>query len=903
MDQHSRLVRSRRRPSAWTAVVAVVLVLAGSWVSPSALRRSAYAADTVHTVSDTYFLYGIDCVDGTRCVAVGTSAAGGVVVPIVDGVPGAAQVASGSMELRGVDCVVSTTTCIAVGYAGTSTPYAESISVTDDGSVTLAPDSPCGSGACTGLSFFKLWGVSCATVTSCIAAGTDTYDGWGVVWSWNETSMAETPYQATTRLDAVACLSATQCIATGRGQSGDGVAVRYPALTESDVFGTAYDNASFFRLTDVECGAASCLAIGYGDVAGAMSVVLTPRDDGTVDATDPNDLGTMTLAYGATCVSSATCVVVGQQGGGTDAVGSLAVLQNGVTTTTRAVTGTTTLSDVRCATDECRAVGFTTTNGVAVELPPPDETPPVITSVSPSHGIEAGGTTVTVTGTDLANTTSVTFGGVAGTALACTATTCTVTSPAGTNVADVVATSEGGRSAAETFTYVHSVAVSPDATTASAGQDASFKLVGTTADGASSLFLTDEATLAISPDGTCTAPTSTSTPSTTAWTCSATTAGSHTIAGSWPSGSAAALTDTATFTVEPAAVSQLDVSPSTSTVTAGGSQTYTAVTRDTYGNLVNDVTSLTTFSLSDGSCEGAVCSATTAGLHTVTATWTTYTDTATLTVEAGPLARLAVTPDTTSTVAGTAVTFAAEGYDAYGNDLGSKTLDATWSISPDGSCHASSCGSTIAGPHTVTATTGTVTGDATMTITPGALDHLVVSPSTATVIVGAGQTYSATGIDKYGNTIGDVTESTTFRLGDAACASSTCTPTSVGTFVVSALNGSAAGAATLTSTYDVERLPPDAVMPAGATIPIKVQLLDASGANVSSPNTTVTLVDVDPSPPTPINDSFRYDEALGGSGGGYQYNLRTRGWEPGTYTLYIKASGDPVQHIITITLQ
>ncbi|MBB1177634.1 hypothetical protein DSM05_00480 [Pseudomonas sp. FW305-3-2-15-E-TSA4] len=69
---------------------------------------------------------------------------------------------------------------------------------------------------------------------------------------------------------------------------------------------------------------------------------------------------------------------------------------------------------------------------------------PTITSVSPAAGPTAGGTSVTVTGTNLSSATGVAFGGVAGTITANTATSITVTAPAGAGVVDVAVTTAGG---------------------------------------------------------------------------------------------------------------------------------------------------------------------------------------------------------------------------------------------------------------------------------------------------------------------------------------------------------------------------------------------------------------------------------------------------------------------------
>ena len=94
---------------------------------------------------------------------------------------------------------------------------------------------------------------------------------------------------------------------------------------------------------------------------------------------------------------------------------------------------------------------------------------PTVTAVSPTSGPEAGGTSVTVTGTNLANATAVKFGTTAGTVSADTATSITVISPTGTGTVDVTVSTAGGTSAtssADHFTYtaVPTVtAVSPNA--------------------------------------------------------------------------------------------------------------------------------------------------------------------------------------------------------------------------------------------------------------------------------------------------------------------------------------------------------------------------------------------------------------------------------------------------------
>jgi hypothetical protein len=85
---------------------------------------------------------------------------------------------------------------------------------------------------------------------------------------------------------------------------------------------------------------------------------------------------------------------------------------------------------------------------------------PTVTALSPATGPAAGGTVVTVTGTNLASTTSVTFGSTPGTALTgVTATSLTITSPPGTKgdtphvVVHTTLAGDSTQSTADIFTY------------------------------------------------------------------------------------------------------------------------------------------------------------------------------------------------------------------------------------------------------------------------------------------------------------------------------------------------------------------------------------------------------------------------------------------------------------------
>ncbi|MBA2702848.1 MAG: tetratricopeptide repeat protein [Blastocatellia bacterium] len=89
----------------------------------------------------------------------------------------------------------------------------------------------------------------------------------------------------------------------------------------------------------------------------------------------------------------------------------------------------------------------------------------------------------------------------------------------------------------------------------------------------------------------------------------------------------------------------------------------------------------------------------------------------------------------------------------------------------------------------------------------------------------------------------------------------------------------------------------------GSTIPIKLQTLNTNNANVSSSSTALVARDLrlmSGNTAAPVVDSgnanpdytFRYDATLGGSGGGYIFNLSTKGLAAGQYVLSFYVGSD-----------
>jgi hypothetical protein len=99
----------------------------------------------------------------------------------------------------------------------------------------------------------------------------------------------------------------------------------------------------------------------------------------------------------------------------------------------------------------------------------------------------------------------------------------------------------------------------------------------------------------------------------------------------WAYFSATSSAQTNTFSA--AAVDHITVSPASASIIAGGSQPYTDTAFDVSNNSFGAVTSTSTFTISpDGSCTGSSCTASVAGVHTVTGHFWGLTATATLTV-------------------------------------------------------------------------------------------------------------------------------------------------------------------------------------------------------------------------------------------------------------------------------
>ncbi len=88
-----------------------------------------------------------------------------------------------------------------------------------------------------------------------------------------------------------------------------------------------------------------------------------------------------------------------------------------------------------------------------------------------------------------------------------------------------------------------------------------------------------------------------------------------------------------------------------------------------------------------------------------------------ITVTAGPLVQIGLSPTSSTTETGVRQYYTATGEDSYGNSSGDVTAATTFSISPGGSCSANACSAPSAGTYTVTATYRGLTAMASLTVT------------------------------------------------------------------------------------------------------------------------------------------------------------------------------------------
>lgn len=214
----------------------------------------------------------------------------------------------------------------------------------------------------------------------------------------------------------------------------------------------------------------------------------------------------------------------------------------------------------------------------------------------------------------------------------------------------------------------------------------------------------------------------------------------------------------ASVTVVAGPLASISVTPTPALLAVGTTRQLTAVGRDAAGNPV-PITPVWSVVAGGGtiSASGLFTAGGTPGTFANTARATSggISGTATVTVTAGALASITVSPDPSSMAVGATRQFAAVGRDAGGNLV---NFIPTWSIVAGGGSvndaglfTAGTASGTFA--NTVQASFEGLTGAATVTVTPGPLASITVTPNPTTLSVGLTRLFTAVGRDANGNPV------------------------------------------------------------------------------------------------------------------------------------------------------
>ncbi len=314
--------------------VVVVVLVAGAALAPAAAEAAPPAtATTIADLSDpamtTGVLSAVACPSATTCLAVGSGPSqGAVAVASVTGSVatwGALEPSSGDagnfFAWSAIACP-SATTCLAVGADDANAVI--TVATLSAGTwswtpTTELPNDASGAGS--------LAAIACPSATTCLAVGADgnsvgiatvataTAGGW--TWSPETTLLADSSGQG--GLSAIACPSATTCVAVGSdgslgvaaGATGTGATWTWGPESAIEL-GAA--SAGLGGLNGVACAsAATCVAVGSDNsdavvtsgTRGATGWTWEPEQIVTPDASGGGELSAVA------CPSSAVCVAVG----------------------------------------------------------------------------------------------------------------------------------------------------------------------------------------------------------------------------------------------------------------------------------------------------------------------------------------------------------------------------------------------------------------------------------------------------------------------------------------------------------------------------------------------------------------------------------------------------------------
>ncbi|MDX2260463.1 MAG: ice-binding family protein [Gemmatimonadales bacterium] len=268
------------------------------------------------------------------------------------------------------------------------------------------------------------------------------------------------------------------------------------------------------------------------------------------------------------------------------------------------------------------------------------------------------------------------------------------------------------------------------------------------------------------------------------------------------------LTGTSTVTVVVGDATTLTVTPNPDTLGVGSTRQFTVVATDAGGNVVT-VTPAWSTGVGGGTISptGLFTAGTVAGSfpNLVTATSGTMTASATVVVTGGALTTITLTPTPTTLAGGGTQQFTAVGRDANGNVV---AITPTWSVVNSGGTIGTTglfTAGTVSGTftNTVRVTSGAISANGTVIVSPGALTSVTVLPNPVALPVGTTQQFTAIGRDGNGNVIAITPTWSVINGGGTISASGLFTAAGVAGVhanTVRAVSGTSTGTASVTVT-------------------------------------------------------------------------------------------------------
>ena len=272
--------------------------------------------------------------------------------------------------------------------------------------------------------------------------------------------------------------------------------------------------------------------------------------------------------------------------------------------------------------------------------------------------------------------------------------------------------------------------------------------------------------------------------------------------------SSGSVSATATLVVNPAALVSIAINPPSPTIALGTTQQFTATGTYTDGS-TQDLTTVVSWSSSDATVaiisnavgSNGLATSSGQGTATISATSNSISNSTTITVAGPSLVSIVITPASAPIPLGTTLQFDAMGTytDGSTQDL---TSSATWTSSSPAVAPVSAgftMGSLL-GTANISASSGTVTGSASVAVTAPVLVSISVTPARASIANGTSQQFAATGTYSDGSTQ-TLTNSVTWSSSSTTVAtigsSGLATGTGVGSASITATSGSITASGTM----------------------------------------------------------------------------------------------------------